>query len=511
MSLWPVLTPAWRNILPYQLALAEFDFDQGKIDDSFGALKKLSESTNSTDAVKAKVLLAQLTLRQKNPDAAEKIANGVLTTDKRNVDALKLRAIIRLDRGQLDGATADLREALEDQPRSTDLMLILASAYERSGSIDLADKEYTEATRVSKFDPKIGLTYMAFLQRHGSSDRAYDFLTELANRQPNSIAVLSALAQIKLQRQDWAGAQKIAEAIKRTGSGDGAVADQILGAALNGERNYDASIAAFRSAVAAAPSAVQPMFSLVGAMINAKKTDQAVAFLQSVLKDSPTNADAYVLLGGIHAMNNEPDQAETNFKAAIQNQPKNDIGYRGLADLYLRQKKMAAALDAIRAGLKVQPDSAVLELTQAGILERSGDYDAAIAGYEDLLKQQPGSPIIANNLASLLADHRTDKASFDRAQSLAAILRNSPIPQFKDTIGWVDYRQGDSKAAVSLLEDAVASMPKNALVHYHLGMSYQGAGESAKASDQLKEALNDQPDSDLEAKIKAGLKGISTQ
>ena len=62
-------------------------------------------------------------------------------TDSHNTDALRLRASIRIDRGQLDDAIADLRQALNDQPHSPELMTLLALAYERSGSIDLAEKQ----------------------------------------------------------------------------------------------------------------------------------------------------------------------------------------------------------------------------------------------------------------------------------------------------------------------------------------------------------------------------------
>ncbi len=351
---------AGGDIFPYQLALAEFDYDQGKVDDSFKLLETLSNSSDSTRAIKAKVMLAQLNLRQKNTDAAEKIVDGILTEDQRNVDALKLRAAIRLDRDQVDNATADLREALNDQPRSPDLMVMLANAYERGGSIDLADKELADAMKASNFNPIVGLNYVAFLRRRGGADRAYDVLTELANRWPNNIQVLSMLAGMRLQRQDWAGAQQIAEAIKRIGNtgntgNTGVISDQILGAALSGEHKYDASIAAFQNAAAAAPSAVQPMAELVAALVNAKQTDKAIAFLQSALKENPNNAQANVLLGNIDISNNMPDQAEQNFKAAIASQPKSDIGYQALAKLYVRQNKADAAMDVIQTGLKQQP------------------------------------------------------------------------------------------------------------------------------------------------------------
>ena len=501
---------AGGEIFPYQLAMAEFDYDQGKIDDSFKLLQSLGRSASPPNALKAKIMLAQLNLRQKKVDAAEKIAADILSNDGRNVDALKLRASIRLERDQLDAAISDLREALNDQPRSPDLMLMLASAYERSGSIVLADRQYADALKVSNFDANVGLSYAAFLRRRGGTDRAYDILTELAAHRPNEVPVLSALAEAKLARQDWAGAENIAATIKRIDD-TGGIADQIMGMALSGEHKYDASIAVFQKAVVAAPSAAQPMFGLVDALITANRTDSAIAFLQSALKENQSNAEAYVLLGDIAFSNSTSDQAEHDFRAAIESQPKNYIGYWALSEFYRRQKKFDAALDVIRAGLKQLPDNEILHLALAGTLDMKGDYEAAISEYEPLQRQLPGSLIIANNLAYLLAEHRTDKPSLDRAQSLAASLRDSPVAQFKDTLGWAYYRQRDFKTAVPVLEVAAASLPDLAIVHYHLAMGYIGIGQKAKAAEQLKAALARAPDSDLQATIKAELKDIATQ
>ena len=110
-------------------------------------------------------------------------------------------------------------------------------------------------------------------------------------------------------------------------------------------------------------------------------------------------------------------------------------------------------------GLKQQPNNFALHLSLASLLEAKREYEPAIAEYESMLKEQPGSLIIANNLASLLADRRTDKASLDRANSLALLLKNSDIPQFKDTLGWVSYQRQDFRAALPLLEDAAKASP----------------------------------------------------
>ena len=499
------------NVFPYQMALADLDYAHGNVADAVKLLDLLAQDPNSPDhSHAAKIKLAEINIANKNIDAADAILADVLRQNGRDATGLKLRAAIRMERGQLDAAIADLRQALDNRPRAADLMLQLAIAYERRGDIELAEKQFAEAFRASGFEPAVGLNYVAFLRRRGSLDRADDILTNLAARQPKNFPILSALAEVRLVRQDWGGAQEIGEAMRRIG-GNNSVADEIVGAALDGQQKYDESIAAFQNAVAAAPRALQPMVLLVRALVRAKQTDRAVSFLQAVLKSNPTNAEAYVLLGSIARTNGALDQAAKSFMTAIDKQPDDSIGYRALAELYLAQNKTDAALATLRAGLKRQPDNAILHMALAVAFERAEDYNAAISEYEYVLAQQPGSPVAINNLASLLADYRTDKASLERAQALAASLRHSQVPQFKDTLGWVDYRSGDVKAAVPLLEEAAAALPDQAAVRYHLGMSYVAAGQGSRAFQEFKIALSKAPSATLKRAITTEVAKIMAQ
>jgi tetratricopeptide (TPR) repeat protein len=317
------------------------------------------------------------------------------------------------------------------------------------------------------------------------------------------------LAQVRLSRQNWIGANEVAEAIKRLGA-RGDTAEQIKAAALAGEKKYDQSISLLEDAYASNKGAVQPMYALVRAYLQVKKIDQAEAFLQSVLKTSPDNAEALVLLGSIQLAKNQPDQAVKSFKAAIERAPKNTEGYIALARLYLSQKNSDEALKTLQAGLQELPGNSTLRLTLAGTLELRGDFEGAITEYEAMLKDQPGSMVVANNLASLLSDHRTDKESLDRAYAVAAPLTKSPVPNFKDTLGWLNYRRGDYRNAIPLLEDAADALPNTALVHYHLGMSYLAVAQSEKALEQLKKASALEPNNaDLNAKVQAALSAAS--
>ena len=122
------------------------------------------------------------------------------------------------------------------------------------------------------------------------------------------------------------------------------------------------------------------------------------------------------------------------------------------------------------------------------MLEKKNDFESAISIYDEQLKATPDALIVINNLSSLLADYRTDTESLERAYQLAQRLQAIDLPQFKDTLGWVAYRRGDYRTALSNLEQAAEKLPGLALVKYHLAMTYVALKRKADAKDQLTKA-----------------------
>jgi Tfp pilus assembly protein PilF len=152
-------------------------------------------------------------------------------------------------------------------------------------------------------------------------------------------------------------------------------------------------------------------------------------------------------------------------------------------------------MTAIEDGLREIPNDFRLREIKASVLAQTANITAAIELYEQLLKEQPGSMVVANNFASLVSDHRTDKETIERAHAAALVLARSEVPQFKDTLGWLYYLRGDYRNAQVLLEQAVEALPNVAVVRFHLGMTYRAQGEQAKAREQLKLAANLDSDS----------------
>ena len=485
------------------------NFARGKTADAVKELEGLiSGSKSSDDVVTAKITLAELYMAKNEIQKAEPLVTQILSADGKNTTGLRLRAAIRLKRGKTDDAIADLRAALNNQPNSPILLTSLAIAYEQSGSIDLANKSYVKALRNSNYQPGLGLQYIAFLKRRGLGSQVAGVLGHLMNHNPRNVAVLSALAKEKLQQHDWKAAHAIADRIKKLGNKqDVAIADQIHGVAFGGQNKFSDSLAALKGVYEAAPGAPQPMAQMVQTYVRAHQVDKAESFLQSVLKANPRNAEALVLLGSLRLSERKPDEAIKYFKTAIKEQPKSVAAYSALSRVYGRQGNLDAAMKVIEAGLTQQPKNFALRLSRAGLLEAKHDFDGAISVYEGMLKDQPGSLIVVNNLASLLADHRTDKASLERAKSLVKVLQQADVPQFKDTLGWVAYRTGDYTSAVRLLKAAAEKLPNVGLISYHLGMAYVANGQQKEGLKELQKAAKlAGRDKELKAEVDAAIK-----
>jgi tetratricopeptide (TPR) repeat protein len=494
----------------YRVALARLEFAVGRFDAAKAMLDDvIAKGESGKHVSEAKLLLARMLLERKDTEAASLLVGEVLADDAKNVDALHLRAGVHLAQNRIDEAVADARQALNEKPDAVSTLELLSLALERGGSVELAEERLADAMKASNMQPELVQKYANFLLRRGALDRADDLLTRATVQRPNEAGLLKSLAAVRLRRQDWEGAQSIAEALKKLGDRSGA-ADQILGSALAGQSKFDDSIRTFQAAYQATPAAVRPMYSLVMAYLRANKVAEAEAFLDSVLKASPANAQALVLLGSIQASRNAADEAVASFKKAIASQPQNAVGYAALAGFHLSRRDLAAAEEQIRAGLAKIPGQFALRLTLAGILEQKNDIEAAIGEYEALLKDYPDALIVVNNLASLLSDHRSDKESLDRAYELAQRLKDGQAPHFRDTTGWISYLRGDYRQALAQLEQAVADLPSIALVRYHLGLTHAALNQKAKAVEHLSKAVELAPEGEQRRKTQAALDKVKT-
>lgn len=485
-----LIAAAGPHVFQFQLALANLQFTSGNRDESRQTLLDIINGENTEEnKLKAQNKIAELLIAEGDSDAAFEKANEILAADAKNIEALLIRASLNINVNKNnDAAIIDLRSILKDRPDSVPALMMLGKAHQLNGSIELADDKYTNAFQASNAMPNVGLTYANFLVQNASLERAENALIKVLIRNPRHIRAYRALAQIRISRQNWVGAQEIADALDELGD-DKALTNQIKGIALQGQEKFGQSIDAFEEAQSATPNSLRPMVALVRAYIRNGELERAEKFLQAVMETSEDNLFAQILTAQLHDLNGKPDLAETGFKKAIENNPENALGYSSLAGLYIRQEKTDEAVIVLNQGLEQIPKNISLGLMLGNLLETKSQYDEAIQEYERLYELNPNSPIIINNLASMLSERSTDQAAIDRAYEMSKRFKSSNVPQFKDTLGWILYRKGEFEEAASLISDAAEQLPDLLIFRYHLGMAHMANDRNQSAIEELERVL----------------------
>ena len=477
------------NSYDLKFAIVQFYISQKEIAPANELLMKIiSEKAGNEIAIKAKGIMAASLLATGDKKSAVKIINEILTTDKYNQNGLILKASIDIDRQKYDKAIGALRLVLRDTPNSSRALFFLARAYNLSGSPELADEQYFKAFKTSNFNVTYGLNYAQFLLKRKQPKRAEKVLEDTLSISRGNLRVLKLLAQTRLSLGDWVGAQQVADAIKRIGD-KSLLASQISNAIMVGKKEYSESIALLKKTYQSTPENIQPVVALVRTYLLAGKTQEAGNFLDAVINASPNNSSARILRGQLYLSQGKREQAISAYQEVIKNNPKNAASYYHLAVTHIRGKKYEAARVVLNKGLSIAPEDFSIRMTLAGLYEKMGQVDNAIKAYESLLAIKPDADIVANNLASLLTENRSDKESHNKAYNLSKRFRNSDVPQFKDTFGWASYRVGKYTDANSLFKSAILKLPNIPDFHYHLGMNYLARENKKMARKELKKAL----------------------
>lgn len=473
-----------------QLALARRYALTRKFDDAKNIYRKIIErSGNEKDGLSAKNRLAGIIRAEGDVALADKMIEEIIEFEPRNSEALLYRAATRLSKFNSVDAIVDLRSVLRDTPDNAAALRLLARAHIQRGANDLATDRYQQAIVKNPDRLDIRMEFANFLLRNNDGERAQTVVEAILAQRPNYIPAMNMLLQLRVNAQDWASAENIAKEIEKI-SGNKSFTGEVLGTLYQAQNKLDLSIDAYKAALEISPNSTSTMRKLVQTYLRAGRRDEAKSFLQTVLKASGSNLVAQIMLGQIAVAESQWDVAEKQFRSAIDGNPANAAGYLSMMNLHQQRKNDTAAIAALKEGLSAIPGDVSLSVALAGIHERRKEIDEAIKIYERVVAENPGANVAVNNLASLISDHRTDRESLTKALRLADRYRNSQIPHFRDTLGWINHRLGQHSRAIRMLEGVVKDSPNTPTFRYHLGMAYLAVENNDRAKAELEKAIS---------------------
>jgi len=473
-----------------RFALADFHVEEKSWDAAMDVLARLAQSDDNSTVGRAKNKIASVWLARGERDRAVALINEILANDKSNTDALIRRAQFQLEDKEYDRAIADLRAALNNDPNAYPAMVLMASVFNAQGDVAVAQAEFAKAFEASGKDPRVANAFARFLVRHENPVRAEDVLEQSLAQFPADRQNLRFLASLRLNQQDWSGANEIADILESLDvNDDDGVAMNIRAVAMSGLEEYDALVNLLAGRHERAPLASRPLARLIGAYMKTDRRDEAEQLLEGIIDSDPTNYEARILIAGVFSDSGDMAAAEATLQDAINVDPSRSEAFEALYRYYVRANNIGKATSLIDDGLTTAPDNMALRYFQADLSLVQGAREEALKLYEALAEERPDDKIVVNNYVSLICELRDDEASIARALEAARVLAEEDHPYFKDTVGWAHYRAGDFDRAVAYLTQAAAGAENNGEILYHLGAAQIAAGERRAGEETLDRAL----------------------
>lgn len=479
------------NDLPHQAFYrslrASLNFDDGLRDQAIAEMQAIVDTSEPSDATdNAKVALAHMLEATGNPVGARALVEEVLERDATHIPALKRRAGWLIDDDQTGDAMVTLREALANDPRDPEIMTLMARAHERDGNKELMAEMLALAVEHSGEAPAESLRYAQLLVSQKKYIPAEGILLSVIRKQPENIAVLSALGNLYVSMRDWGRSDDVVRSLQSIGSEQAnAVANDLTARLLTAQNRRDELNTFLSNLTKGTDEVTQADIAIIRQHVQQNDLTSALSYVDKLLTIQPDAPLLHFLRASVLAQSDRIPEAEAIFNQLLLNNKQSPELWIALYRLQRSSGRAELAAETLSQAQVALPESTQLKWIVAGELEGAGDVDGAIAIYEDLYAADSSNQVVANNLASLLADHRADTQSLERAYTIARRLRGSEFAPFQDTYGWIAYRLENHEEAVTYLEPAAAGMPDNSAVQFHLAMAYAALNRNAEALAQF--------------------------
>ena len=361
------------------------------------------------------------------------------------------------ERGNLDAAAIEFRNAVGVDPAFADAHYKLALIYLRKQQWPRADQELVRVIELQPENYSAHVEFARLLIGAASLPQAQQQVDWLLNSRPNeakSHSVASAL--FAAQGNFPAALQEVQKAVGL----DPADVDLYVKLALIELRNNqaDAAESNFKKAIALDPNAIAPRLML---------------------------ADYYQARGRFA-------EAERHLLESIEANSRNPEPTAALARLYLAEGKRAEAENLL---IQTKPNFADISAGHRLLGDfylGTGDLGKATKEYRSLYQEYPKDLQVKKNFTDLLIHtNQPQEARKVDDEILQADPNDNDGLIFR---GQLQLGDGAVPAAVSTLQTVVKNEPSNGLAHYELGVAFQKSGNLESAESEWREAVRLRPD-----------------
>jgi len=476
--------------------LGDYYFATGDLNQAVAEYTSLNSEHPKDIQVKKNYI--QLLILNNRLDDAAKLNEDFLKSNPHDVDGLIYKGQVQLRRSDAAGAVQSLQAALQNDSENAVAHYQLGIAYAQQRDPARAESEWREAVRIRP-DLTEALRALGGIEvNRNEMDALSQTAQQLINAQPNSPDGYSLKGVADLAHGKYADAQHDAEQAMQRAPQSSAPLVQ-LGNIQFTQKHFAQSEGFYRQALEKDPTSTEALSGLMNTYLAQKQADKAIAAANAQIAKAPTNANFYDLLGTV-LFNTKKDYpaADAAFRKAVDLDKNNIDALEKLGKVQVQEGSVDQALALYQKSIKDNPREVRFYILAGELYEAKQNLDQAKQMFQQALTVSPDHPLASNNLAYVILEQG---GNVDLALSMAQTARRGmpDSPNAADTLGWAYYNKGIYPDAINQFQEALRLNDKNggpddATLHYHLGLAYQKANQTAQARQQLEKAVKLQPD-----------------
>jgi tetratricopeptide (TPR) repeat protein len=236
-------------------------------------------------------------------------------------------------------------------------------------------------------------------------------------------------------------------------------------------------------------------------------TKKALGEFQKIDPKSEEFLDALTQITLIHIKLGSFDEGVEAIRKYLPDSKNKKEFYILLSLLYEEKMDYVKAIEVLEEVRKVEPKNIEMLFNIGMLYEKKGDSERAFTMIEDVLKIEPDYPSALNFVGYSWAEKgiKLDEAEIMIKKALSKKPEDGYIV---DSLGWVYYKKGNYKFALTELLKADQLLPDDPTIAEHIGDTYTALKDYGKASPYYEKSIRLEKDIKKKKAVEEKLKAI---
>ncbi len=483
-------------------ALAEIYATQNRVDLALDQLNRAIRKDESN--VDARKKLADIYLHHSRPDLAVSELEKAARFRPEDPDLHRNLGNIYLQNKKLDKALLHFEKTISLAPASAEMHHKLARLYTTKDYSELSINEYKKAVKLEPYNPQYREDLSMALYTQRRYDDAIKEMKKAATLDGTNVEYRKALGIMFEENNQLDEAEKQFKRVIQDNPQD-PMAQGMLGRIYSKRGLLSMAVMQYKKALEANPNSHLFHVYLGKALAGQGRQEEAVQAFQRAIELAPGGdaargsrilGKAYADLGRVYLEQGDLSKAMDVLRSAEENNPNDPTIMHYLGILYADRTNFEKAFHYLSMAMRMDPQNTEIMRDMASVYRERGDLTLALS----MIKKAMMSGEENLDSHEILARTLADMGRYNEAQSTLS----GALAQFSgegDYIYWLKgvlaAKQKDWESAVRYYSRAVEQNPGEWTYLRDYSRALEGAGEYAKAVEQLQQARNLVTDKDV--------------